>query len=343
MFKPMLIPNDKGKEVDWSSRIKNPKDWLVMPKRDGARVEISEDYLKGRSLKLLKNKQMLRMARYIQKGIVGKDIILEAEFYSHEMTFPEIMHFFKTEDVTSQKTKEKYEKLWKKTNGDSEKGWTYPGRSVEWLTSWHDSLKFHVFDIHDLIDNELSAVHRLAKAYIYVGDYLSIELGPFETFSTIDDILDYYNKCIDDGYEGLVLMHKHKTYKCGRATLNDNIIYKMKEDNLEFDGKIIDLIQATVVDANVPTTKNELGRTVTSKKKNDRILIEAVSGFLVEMDDGKQLTVSLRGWNDEAKQKAWKEGVAVYKNRWLKFTGMKPVKEGGVPRHAQIKCFRDSK
>ncbi len=335
----MLIPNSSGEEINWSDRLQNPSDWIILSKRDGIRLEITEDSVKGRSLKPVKNKQILHMAKTLQNYIKGKGLIIEAEFYAHDMTFPEIAHFFKTEDICSYKTRTKYEKLWKKTQGDPEQGWTYPGRDVKWLTSWNKELRFHLFDV--IVDKP--AMERLALANTYAQVSSTCAFGPYEFFNTVDKIQEYYNDVLNDGYEGLVLMHKEGKYKNGRATIKENIIYKMKEDSLEFDGQIIDLVQATTVDPTVATTTNELGRTVTSKKKGDRILIEAISGFLVKMDDGRTLTVSLRGWNDDRKQTAWLDGSDKYIGQWIKFTGMKPVKVGGAVRHAQFKCFRDSK
>jgi hypothetical protein len=46
---------------------------------------------------------------------------------------------------------------------------------------------------------------------------------------------------IISGYEGLVMMHKNSSYKMGRHSLNSGMAYKIKEDNLQFDGVILSL------------------------------------------------------------------------------------------------------
>ena len=76
-WKPLLIPNDKGKEVNWHERIVDPNKWLILTKRDGVRIEIGEDFVKGRSLKPVFSKQILKMATGLQSWIKDKGIILE--------------------------------------------------------------------------------------------------------------------------------------------------------------------------------------------------------------------------------------------------------------------------
>jgi hypothetical protein len=61
------------------------------------------------------------------------------------MNFAEIMHFFRSEDVTSLKSK--HEAEWKKQsvelsptlkvgNVNVDQHWEYPGRDVDWLCTW---------------------------------------------------------------------------------------------------------------------------------------------------------------------------------------------------------------
>jgi hypothetical protein len=37
------------------------------------------------------------------------------------------------------------------------------------------------------------------------------------------------------------MMHKNSSYKMGRHSLNSGMAYKIKEDNLQFDGVILSL------------------------------------------------------------------------------------------------------
>jgi hypothetical protein len=268
------------------------------------------------------------------------------------MTFSEIMHFFKTENVTSVHTLQKYLKLWRKTGGHTDKGWPYPGRSVEWLTTWHDSLKFYAFDVVNIHTPEVSkAVRTLALdryCDVYrdaMGDFsLDLVMIPQVPLNHIDEIYQMFDQAILDGYEGIVAMHKNSNYKFGRHTLNSKQAFKIKNDNLEFDGLIVGVEESTVAIPGAPKTTNELGRSVTSKLAEHRQPSGMAKGFLVEMEDRRRLTVSLKDFDHPARIKMLQHPME-WIGETIKFTGMAPVKADGVPRHAHytIGNIRDSK
>ena len=97
-YKPMLLPNNKaGVAPDWEKRIANPIEWLYSNKLDGARIELFCDgTVKGRSLKPIPSIHIQQMGKDIIDSIPSfmEGSIVECEFFSPEMTFPEIMHFF---------------------------------------------------------------------------------------------------------------------------------------------------------------------------------------------------------------------------------------------------------
>lgn len=346
-FKPQLLPNNPtGEAMDWENLLGNCiQDYLASVKYDGARVELQYDHpVVGRSLKIIPNVHIQKMHKELQKSLGMFGGIIEAEFYSPGMTFSEIMHFFKTEDIESEHTYVKYKKLWDKTGGDPAKGWPYPGRDVEFLTTWHDSLKFYVFDW--VLQENLTKEERFALMVDENFDLRSSHLVviPQIELEHVDALYQMYDQAKLDNAEGIVLIHKNAKYKFGRHTLNSKLAYKIKDDNLEFDGKILSVVEGTVAREGSEKTVNALGRSVTSQLKEDRIPSGMASGFEVLMEDGNILTVSLKDYNHtERKQLLYNH--ADYTNRWIKFTGMAPVKAGGCPRHAHFTKgnFRDDK
>jgi hypothetical protein len=343
-FKPQLLPNNKaGEAPDWEELIKDPQAWLYSNKLDGARVEIKDDgEVVGRSLKSLPSIHINYMAREIAQLLkIQEGSIIEAEFYSPEMNFAEIMHFFRTEDVTSTHTLQKYLKLWKKTGGHTENGWPYPGRSVEWLTTWHDSLKFYAFDVVNIHNPAVPKAVRTLALGRYCDDYkdamgeLSLDLVMIKqvALNSIDEMYQMFDQAIIDGCEGVVAMHKNSNYKFGRHTLNSKQAFKIKDDNQGFDGVIIGVGESTVAIEGAPKTTNELGRSVTSKLKEHRQPSGMAKGFEVLMDDGRKLDVSLKGFDHPARIKMLQEPLK-WIGETIRFTGMHPVKPGGVPRHA---------
>lgn len=346
MFNPQLLPNNPvGEHMDWETLLGDTiQDYYASIKEDGARVELQYDTLaKGRSLKTINNVHIQRMHKELQEELGKYGGIIEAEFYSPNMTFSEIMHFFKTEDVTSEKTKTKYQKLWNKTQGKSELGWKYPGRSVEWLTTWHPCLKFYAFDYY-LQDNMTKEERDSMLHEMYTdSECPHFEYIAQQHLANVDMMYHMYDQASMRGSEGLVLVHKNAPYKRGRHTLKSKLAYKIKEDNLEFDGQILDVAEATKAREGAPKTVNELGRSVTSKLKEDRVPAGMAKGFAVRMEDGNELTVSLKGY-DHPERKELLDNKENYIGRWITFTGMAPVKAGGCPRHAHFSGrFRDDK
>ncbi len=377
MFKPQLLPNNKaGEAVDWEGRIGNPQDWLYSNKLDGARIELYyTGTVKGRSLKDIPSIHIQEMGKNIIESMpsILSDTVIECEFFSPEMNFAEIMHFFRCGDVTSLREKQKLQKIWDKTQGgtvgilnkvayplDQLTGqdlqnatkWDFPGRTVEWLTTWHDSLKFHAFDLINVQLPLKTKFERMILLASYTRESLE-GYGQLEpdllmidqhSFGHIDNMYQAYDQAIMDGYEGLVLMHKKSTYKFGRHTIKANVAFKIKDDNKEYDGLIIGVEEGTVAIEGSEKKINELGRSTTSKLQEDRTPSGMAKGLKVKMDDGKTLTVSLKNFSHPDRIYMLKEPL-----KWIgesiRFTGMAPVKKGGVPRHAHFTKgdFRDAK
>lgn len=343
-FKPELIPNSKtGAEFELKKNVVNPEDYFCSLKHDGARVEIkSTGPALSRSLKEIPNVKIQEMVAEIQQhSVLDSTEILECEFYAPNMTFSEIMHFFKTEDVTSEHTRNNYEKLWAKTGGDPKKGWKYPGRDVEWLTTWHPELKLYAFNLLDTSQMQWDKQVRNGNLIAYIDDYIHLHNGEGNlkyveqfVFSSHEEIQKFYDEAIDNGEEGIVIVRMDSLYKFGRHTMNSGNIFKMKEDKLEFDAMIISVEEATEAKEGVEKTVNELGRSKTSQLKEDRVLSGIAKGFKVRMEDGREFTVSLNGFNTEEKKRLLSEG-SLWVGQWIRFTAMHPTKPGGMPRQAR--------
>lgn len=363
-FSPQLLPNNKaGHSPDWESLLQPVSDYLSSKKADGGRVECFQDGTAlGRSLKQIPSVHIKEMAKDLSLLLQFEGYI-EAELYSPNMNFAEIMHFFRSEDVTSAKSRKKHEDEWNKTSGgtasyiktvqgeDFEQFWEYPGRDVDWLCTWHPCLKLYVFDhIKNVSDTRTKEERNIGLIDMWINEKILDELNdiavlvPQVTFSHIDEIYQAYDQAIISGYEGLVMMHKDSPYKMGRHSLNSKMAYKIKEDNLQFDGVILSLEEGTEVIEGIDKKINELGRSVTSKLKEHRTPSGLCKGFRVLMDDGNELTVSLKDY-PHPDRRAMLLDPSPYIGQTIRFTGMAAVKEGGCPRHAHYTKgnIRDSK
>lgn len=347
-FKPELIPNSKtGAEFELTKNVVNPEDYFCSLKHDGGRVVVKEHGpALSRSLKVLPSVHVQAMVKDIQDVMFEGDV-LEAEFYAPNMTFSEIMHFFKTSDVTDPKYKKKWDNEWAKTkqgtatytktkNGEPyEQGWEFPGRTPEWLCTWHPELKLYAFNLLNLEHPE-TKTYRDMNLDTLIAHYTGDDLLKIKqhTFETHQEIREFYDEAIENNEEGIVIAKKDSEYKFGRHTMNSGNIFKMKEDKLEFDGVILSVEEATEAREGAEKTVNELGRSKTSQLKEDRIPSGIAKGFRVRMEDGRELTVSLNSYNTEEKR-ALLINPTDFIGKWIRFTGMEPVKHGGVPRQAR--------
>ena len=365
-FKPELYPNSKtGKEPDVEVIIQDPKDWIYSLKRDGGRLELCFDAAYNRSMKRNPSEHIQRMWKDVQLILQAPEhVVIEAEFYSPNMTFGEIMHFFKCADVTSDKERKKLELEWSKTNGGTttytktkdgepyEQAWEFPGRDVDWLCTWHPCLKFYAFNLMSTAfpdvpkikrTNTLErGIHRYTnKVGIDEAEVVFVDQNDFEH---VDELYQAFDQAKLDNLEGLVVMRKDCVYKQGRHSATYKDTFKLKDDNLEFDGVILSVEEGTQAKEGTEKTINELGRSRTSQLKEDREPSGIAKGFKVRMEDGNELTVSLKGYDHPDRRKLLITAEE-YVGKWIRFTGMAPVKEGGCPRHAHFEKgnFRDEK
>lgn len=360
-FKPNLIPNsDVSNPIDLKSIIGNKaSDYIISFKKDGCRVEFVDGKILSRALKPVNSLWIQQRYQKLAEKCKELDIIFEGEFYAHGYRFNEIVRYFKTEDVTDQKHVKKLLKL--EESGKLASEW--PGRSVEWLSTYHAELKVWPFDVLLLNHPEMDYYTRMKwlfshiiypngllhefKDILEVGDWYNIPIPDgfgaqtSTTIGTFSAIEDLYEHALNSGYEGLVLANRNRTYKFNRSTEKDNHLFKMKEDKNEYDGEILDILEGTVAREDAPKTVNELGRSVTSKLQEDREPSGLAKGILTTYN-GFELTVSLEGF-DHDELREFLANKKDYIGKWIKYTGMAPTKN--VPRHAHFSKgnWRDEK
>lgn len=310
-FKPQLAPNQKVNLDEISYPL------LASTKLDGYRCIFYKGEILTRSLKQVQNKQLREKFEELRKYTEDNNLILDGEIYSHELTFQELNKFFMSEDLESERSIKRYGKVL-----------TIP-----------EHVKFYAFDCIIDGDFELPFIERcmniipIAKHFEKIMFYVDqIQINSKEKIENI------FEKVLEQGYEGLILKDPNGRYKCGRGTIKEGLIYKIKPF-LSFDAKIIGVGQSTVVDPNAEKKVNELGRSVTSKKKCHRVLIERACEFHV-LYEGKLVKPVLAMTNEE-KDEVWKNRES-YIGKTIEYKGML-VGAKDVPRHPVLVRFREDK
>lgn len=354
-FKPNLIPNSKVKDPINLEEIigDNVSDYIVSWKKDGCRLEIINGKLLTRALKPVTSNWIIEKYSRLAERCQELGIILEGEIFSPKLRFSEIVRYFKSEDVRSDSSKARLNFLVNK--GTLEREW--PGRTVEELSTYPKSLKLYLFDILFIDNVNIKYDARMRwlmgsfnspdgrfyefRDLVDFGVWKNIWLGR-EGINTYKDLEAEYDEALASGYEGLVIAHKDRKYKFNRSTAKENTIFKMKEDKLQFDGVVLDIAEGTVAVDWAEKTTNELGRSVTSKLKEDRIPSGIASGIVSEYD-GHSITVSLDNFNhDELRELL--NNKQDFIGKWFRYTGMAPTKN--VPRGAHASrdnMWRDAK
>ena len=203
-----------------------------------------------------------------------------------------------------------------------------------------EDMYFYLFDsvINGNYDAEfIFRTEQLTRLELMYPDL--IKIVEQKLVHTSEQVEEYFQEALDFGCDGLILHSLDGKYKCGRGTINEGIIYKMKP-YLTFDAKIIDVIQSTKVNPNAEKKINELGRSVTSKKKEDRILIDKACDFVVMHEGEAELKVMI-AMTDEEKKEVWKNKES-YIGRYIEYKGLM-VGAKDLPRHPVYLRMRDDK
>lgn len=312
-FKPQLAPNQQPDLEDLNYPL------LVSYKMDGIRCIIKEGEILSRSLKPIQNKQLKEKLEPLRKYSEVNGLIIDGEIFSPNLTFQEIVSFVMTQDFEDKKSVKKFGKV----------------------MQIPDHLKFYCFDCISNNDYEISFEDRFINAGLVVDQFpLIAELIEHKLVNNKSEVEEYFNKALENGYEGLILRNPESKYKYGRGSLKEGIIYKLKPYK-EIDGIVTGVIQSTEVDPNAEKKTNELGYSTTSKKKNDRIAIEKASAFYVNYQ-GKELKVVL-AMTDKGKEDIWRNKEA-YIGKCIEYKYLEiGMKDGGLPRHPIFLRFRKDK
>jgi len=276
---------------------------LASYKLDGVRCIFKDGQMYSRALKQFPNIKLRESFSSLMKLSKIKDIILDGELLAKSLTFNELS------GLTRQLDKE-----------------------------LPIDLFFYCFDA--IYNKDFMMSFRTRTSFLDVAEINHPRLKLVEQWSILkgEDINPLYENALAWGCDGLILRDPDGRYKFGRGTIKEGLIYKMKPFQT-FDSKIIGIIQATEVREGAEKKINELGRSVTSKKKDDRILIEKAAAFIV-MYKGKELKVTI-AMTDEEKEEVWKNQKK-YIGKYIEYKGML-VGSKNLPRHPVFIRFRKDK
>lgn len=191
--------------------------------------------------------------------------------------------------------------------------------------------QYHVFDTLD--DLHLPFEQRLAK----IPAHPRIVPVQHTPVCTLNDLNQLEAQVLADGYEGLILRNAGSPYKCGRSTLTENALGKLKTFQ---DGELmVNHVLEGSTNINVPA-KDAFGRTVRSKHQ-DGMLPNNQVGTIAGHDckTGQYLEISPGKMTQDQRRYYW-----IAKDHIIgKIVKYKSFAYGSIdaPRFATFQAFRD--
>ena len=197
--------------------------------------------------------------------------------------------------------------------------------------------EYHVFDY---VDTSLSVpyVDRIKRLEKLVKVHTYVKIIKQVLITNLKSLLELEKKALDLGYEGLMIRSIDGTYKCGRSTLKEGILLKLKR----FEDSEAEIIGFTELEHNNnPKEKDELGQSKRSSKQSGKSGANTLGNFLVrDIKSGVEFEIGTgEGLTGVLRKKIWLD-----KNQYLgtlvkyKF---QPTQGAEKPRFPVWLGFRD--
>ena len=276
------------------------EEYFLQPKVDGIRGVVIDGVIKTRSLKELGNKALPERMKGLCEASTAYGYYIDGEFDSASTSFNDLSGILRSFDKPLP-----------------------------------DDLVFKIFDIYDPERPDIPAIDRWTIA----NQSAIPNCDVIQNIPWPEDFADGFQEALDLGYEGLMVKRKDAKYKCGRGTYKQGIIYKMKPYET-FDCVVTGFEQATVVREGAEKKVNELGRSETSRKKGDRVPIDAVAAIWVDFE-GIALKVSVASLTHPERALLWEEKDK-YLGKYVEFKGMM-LGAKDLPRHPMFIRWRADK
>jgi DNA ligase-1 len=157
-----------------------------------------------------------------------------------------------------------------------------------------------------------------------------------------EELIAYEKKCLDEGYEGIMVRSPDGPYKCGKATVNQGWLLKVKRFK---DSEAVIIGFEEQQENTNEKTVNELGKSTRSKHKAGMVLKNTLGKFLVrEVGEtpwkGREFAIGTgEGLGIKLRQEVWDN-----KDKYLGKIVTYKYQEYGIkelPRLPIWKSFRD--
>lgn len=171
------------------------------------------------------------------------------------------------------------------------------------------AFEYHVFDVvMDAPYSERMKVLAEMELPPICKKVLPIEIR------TRTSLLAYETRCLQDGYEGVMLRDPEGPYKCGRSTEKEGFLLKLKRFT-DAEAKIIDYEE--LMHNENPLTYDTRGYAKRASCQENLVPAGTLGCFIVEDDAGRQFKVAT-GMTAEQRQEYW-DNIEDYIGQFVKY------------------------
>lgn len=193
---------------------------------------------------------------------------------------------------------------------------------------------YWVFDQWDSEDTYANRIHEVKSIMCPDMDSRIKVLTPIQ-INNEEELEEYMDKCIDEGYEGVMVRDPSGKYKHGRSTVREGILLKIKRFH-DDEAVLVEVTEKMHNDN--PLEQDELGHAKRSSCK-ENLVPAGTAGSCILKWNGIEFRVGFGpGWTDELKQDLWDhrdwEVGNLYKFRYQELS------KDGVPRFGKLVGFR---
>jgi DNA ligase-1 len=267
------------------------------PKIDGIRALKIDGELVSRSFKPIKNDHIRKCLAGLPNDIDGE---LCAGTLDNLKSFQETQHLVNSKEIVSD-------------------DWVYI--AFDWVSeSLDDTYKTRMACLH---------YHHCRTTYPNTRFLFPKEIN------SLEELVAYEQMCISKGYEGVILRSGDGPYKCGRATVKEGYMLKVKRFD-DAEAKVVGFVE--LEHNNNEAEKDNFGRTKRSDKKEGKVGAGVLGKFILELPDGKQFGCGT-GLSAEQRKEIW-ENKDSYLGKLVKYKYFAHG-EKDLPRHPVFLGFRD--
>ena len=164
-------------------------------------------------------------------------------------------------------------------------------------------VRYYVFDVHDCPSSSYESRWNDTLVYLAIAEPERTVIVDEELIVNEQELLEYEQKVLAEGYEGVILRKPTAKYKHGRSTVKEGVLLRLKRFN-DAEAKIIGA-ECLHTNTNVAFI-NALGYTERSTKKEGKVALDTLGAFIVKNKEGVKFSIG-SGFDDEQRKEYWKD------------------------------------